>query len=187
MTHTDHSHAPDDPLHNEGVDHEHSDVNIRAILMFAAGLAAVGIVVHVAMWLLFGFFERQAAANDPPIPPLAAPAVQMPRTTTGAPNFSSTPGPQLLTNEYMALEKQRAMEAERLHGYGWVDQKNNVAFMPIEEAKSLLLKRGVPARGGPPVSPTLGTRLPAYGESSGGRMITPPTGALMGAAREGKR
>jgi hypothetical protein len=171
MTHTD-SHAQGDPLDNEGVSHEHSDVNIRAIMMFAAGLAAVGIIVHIAMWLLFGWFERQAAANDPPISPLAAPAVEMPRATTGSPVFGSAPGPQLLTNEYMALEKNRAAETEWLAGYGWVDQKANVARIPIEEAKKLLLQRGVPSRGGDPIAPTLGTRQPAYGESSGGRTIT---------------
>jgi hypothetical protein len=173
MTHTD-SHAPDDPLHNEGVDHEQSDVNVRAILTFAAGLAMVGVVVHVAMWLLFGLFERQAAANDPPVSPLAVPAAEMPRRTTGSPTFGNAPGPQLLTNEYMALEKHRATEAARLAGYGWVDQKEGVAHIPIDEAKKLLLQRGVPARGGPPVPPTLGTSLPAYGESSGGRTIIAP-------------
>jgi hypothetical protein len=173
MTHID-PHAPGDPLHNEGVAHEHSDVNIRAILAFAAGLAVVAIVVHVAMWLLFGWFERQAAADDPPLSPLAAPAAEMPNRTAGSTTFGSAPGPQLLTNEYMALEKQRAAEMERLAGYGWVDQKGGIAHIPIDEAKKLLLQRGVAARGGQPIAPTLGTRLPAYGESSGGRMITAP-------------
>jgi hypothetical protein len=163
-----------DPLHNEGVAHEHSDVNVRAILAFAAGLAVVAIVASIAMWLLFGWFERQAAADDPPLSPLSVPAAEMPRSTAGSTTFGNAPGPQLLTNEYMALEKNRAAEMEWLANYGWVDQQAGVAHIPIDEAKKLLLQRGVPTRAGAPIAQTLGTRLPAYGESSGGRMITAP-------------
>jgi hypothetical protein len=173
MTHIN-PHAPGDPMHNEGVAHEHSDVNIRAIIMFAAGLAVVAIVASIAMWLLFGWFERQAAADDPVLSPLAPPAAEMPRTTAGSTTFGSAPGPQLLTNEYMALDKHRAAEMERLAGYGWVDQKTGVAHIPIDEAKRLLLQRGLPSRGGQPIAPSLGTRVPASGEASGGRMITAP-------------
>jgi hypothetical protein len=46
--------------------------------------------------------------------------------------------------------------------------------MPIDEAKKLIVERGLPVREGEEVSPTLGTRLPARGESSGGRIITVP-------------
>ena len=59
-----------------------------------------------------------------------------------------------------------------LHGYGWVNQGAGVARMPIDQAKKLIVERGLPVREGEEVSPTLGTRLPARGESSGGRIIT---------------
>ena len=45
--HDDHLYG--DPLHNEDVAHEHSDVNVRAILIFAVGLAAVVGVCALAM------------------------------------------------------------------------------------------------------------------------------------------
>ena len=66
----------------------------------------------------------------------------------------------------------RDKEQKRLHGYGWVNQGAGVARMPIDEAKKLIAERGLPVREGEEVSPTLGTRLPARGESSGGRIIT---------------
>lgn len=169
-------HDPD-ALHNVGVAHEHSDINVRAILMFLVGLAAVGIAVHVLMWALFIVFENQAAANDPPISPTAVPATQMPATTTGSPAFGSAPGPQLLTNEPEVLRQFRASEEQRLGQYGWVDQQAGVARMPIGEAKKLLVERGVPARDGGS-EPGRGTRLPAYGEASSGRAVT---GSLRGA------
>jgi hypothetical protein len=43
--------------------------------------------------------------------------------------------------------------------------------MPISEAKKLILQRGLPVRAGAVPDPSLGTRLPAAGESSGGRIF----------------
>ena len=163
-----------DPLHNPEVAHEHSDVNVRTILLYGLGLFVVGVVVHVLMWMLFVVFERQAAANDPQTSPLAAPATQMPRTTVASPYFGTAAGPQLLTNEPAVLQKQRAIEQEQLQGGAWVDQKAGIARIPIEEAKKLLLQRGLPVRQDGPADPALGTNAAAAGEASGGRTV--PTG-----------
>jgi hypothetical protein len=169
-----HGHHDPAELHNEGVAHEHSDVDVRRILTAAVGLAIVIGAAVVLMSGMFWFLERQAQAKDPPLSPLAIPAAQMPRTTTASPFFGTATGaPQLLTNEPTVLLKQRSSEAERLQAYGWVDEKAGVARMPIEEAKKLILRRGLPAREGAPPT-TFGTWTQARGESSGGRAI--PTG-----------
>lgn len=144
---------------NELVDHEHSDINVRTVLMFGGVLVIVTVVCQVLMWVLFGVLERQAAANDPQLSPLAIPAGKLP------------PEPQLQTNEPAGLAKFRAAEAKMLEGYGWVDQPLGVARMPIGEAKKLILERGLPVRAGAPVDPGLGTHAPAMGEASGGRNI----------------
>jgi hypothetical protein len=160
-------------LHNDAVDHEHSDVNVRAIGTSAGIIAGVVAVSMVAMYLLFGFFERAALGREPELSPLARPAVQMPATTTESPIFNeSVDGVQLLTNEWMALERHRADERQRLHGYGWVDQGTGVAHIPIEEAKKLIIERGVPVREFDTVEPNFGTPQHVAGESSGGRSIT---------------
>jgi hypothetical protein len=154
-------------LHNEDVAHEHSDVDIRTILAFGAGMVVVVAVSFVLMWLMFRVLERQAAQNDPQLSPLAAPAGQEP------------PLPRLQTNEPEGLAKFRAEEAKSLEGYGWANEQAGVARMPIAEAKKLILQRGLPVRAGTPVNPRLGTNAPAMGESSGGRAIgaPPPPGA----------
>ena len=160
MTRTDdgvpHYHTPEE-LHNDDVAHEHSDVDIRALLMYGLGMFVIIGIVHGLMWLLFGFLERQALANDPKVSPLSVPAAQMPANTVVMPAFGGALGPQLLTNEYVALSRMREVEEQRLKG--------------IEEAKKQLLQRGVPVRGGEPVDPALGTFAPAMGEASGGRAI----------------
>ena len=175
MTHTDargahhHDHAE---LHNADTAHEHSDVNVRGILMFAGGLVIVAIVVHIVIAVMFGWLEREAKRNDPQLSPLNAQMPEMPRTTTESPFFGNARGgAQLLTNEPLALQKLRAEEDKRLHGYGWVERKPGVAHMPLGEAKKLILERGVPVRAGDPLDPTIGTRAAAMGEASGGRQI----------------
>ena len=175
VPHKPHPPGDDDPLHNEDIDHEHRDVNIKAVIGSAIILTVVALGAQLAMWLLFGVFESQAAARDPQLSPLQAPAVQMPPNTRESPVFNpSVGGPQLLTDEPQGLANVRGSEQKRLQGYGWVNQAGGVAYIPIEEAKKLLKERGLPVREGGAVAPDLGTRLPAHGEATGGRVITVP-------------
>jgi hypothetical protein len=166
-------HEPGDPLHNEDVAHEHADVNIRAVIASAIILNVVVGVSQVLMWGLFGIFEKQAASNDPAVSPLAPAPATMPHNQVGVAVFTpdTVGGPKLLTNEPMALREQRDKEQKLLHGYGWINQATGVAHMPIDEAKKLLVERGLPVSAGEAVSPTLGTRAPSRGEASGGRVF----------------
>ena len=172
MTPTD-AHGHDaDALHNPDVAHEDSDVNVQAILSFAVIVAVVSIVSGVIVWGMFVLFEHEAAARDPKLSPLARPATVMPEHSS-TPTFGAAPQPQLLTNEPMALREFRQTEDATLHQYGWVDQKAGVARVPIDQAKKLLIERGLPARAGGSDAAE-GTHAPAFGESNGGRTI--PTG-----------
>ena len=142
-SHDDHLYG--DPLHNEDVAHEHSDVNVRAIIIFAVGLAAVVGVCALAMVGLFNLFESQARANDPVLSPLAQPAGKVP------------PEPRLLENEPKYLQDFRAALSGRLSG--------------VEDAKKRLLEQGLPVRADAPADPWIGTHSQSRGESSGGRTI----------------
>jgi hypothetical protein len=172
VPHRHHEPGEEDPLHNEDVDHEHSDINVRAVIGSAIILAVVVIVAQVLMWGLFEVFESRAKANDPVVSPLAPAAADMPRNTQASPFFNaSVGGPQLMVNEPRNLARQRDQEQKRLHGYGWVNQPGGVAYIPIDEAKKLIRERGLPVREGETAPPTLGTRAPSRGEASGGRMM----------------
>jgi hypothetical protein len=155
-------HYSADEMHNAEVAHEHSDINIRTVLVFGAGLAVVVLVCAGLMAILFGVLEHQAATNDLQISPLALQAGQRP------------PAPNLQTNEPAGLEKFDAMEMKILEGYGWVDEKAGVARVPIAEAKKLLLKNGLPVRAGARADQLQGTNARAMGEASGGRAIHVP-------------
>jgi hypothetical protein len=168
-----HAYTPEE-MHNEGVGHEGSDVNIRAILGFGAIVAAVTIACSIIVWGVFVFLEKQAVARDPRVTPLAKAPVEMPRTTAASPYFSKTDGPPLVTDEPSVLRTLRESENARIHQYGWIDEKGGVARLPIDQAKKLIAERGLPSRTGGTDDARLGTHAPAYGESTGGRTI--PTG-----------
>jgi hypothetical protein len=173
-----HHHTPEE-LHNDDVAHEDSDVNIRALVMSAVALAVIVVVAAVLMYGLFwGVLEPKAEAGDPKLSPLALPATTMPKTTNASPYFGGASKPQLLTNEPSLLNQFREREAQQLHSYGWIDEKTGVARIPIDDAKKLLLERGVPTRPDAPTDPRLGTHAPAaFGEATSGRTITAPAGA----------
>ena len=86
-------------MHNDDTAHEHSDINIPALIWSAVILAVVVGGTAVLMLLLFNVLEREAEARDPKLSPLAMPATAMPPTTTASPFFGSAPGPKLMTGE----------------------------------------------------------------------------------------
>jgi hypothetical protein len=151
--HAEHGHADHDGLYNEDVAHEYSDVNVRALLLSAVGLAVVVAACAGIVYGLFEVFERQAAANDRVVTPLARPPAPYPASDMAP----GRPQPWLLTNEPQNLERVRAAEAANLQG--------------IDEAKKQLLQQGLPARADAPTDTRLGTKTPTQGEATGGRGI----------------
>jgi hypothetical protein len=130
------SHA-DHPVDNPDVHHEESDVNIRGILVFAVGLLVVAIVIHIAMWGLFRFFDARQARRQVIEYPLAV------QEENRLP-----PEPRLQTNPRQDLQDLRTAEQEVLGTYGWVDRNAGVVRIPIDEAMKLTLQRGLPSRSG---------------------------------------
>ncbi len=122
------------PRNNPEVVHEESDVHVRAIFGFGAGLLAVGLVVQVLMWLLMNYYTNQAARVPRNIPHSAEYQQQAP------------PEPRLQIHPQQDLRDFRAREDAVLHGYGWVDKNTGVARIPIEEAMKIVVQRGLPAR-----------------------------------------
>jgi hypothetical protein len=120
---------------NPEVGHEHSDVNARGVLMFAAALLAVGIVIHLLIWLLFVAFDARQARGQTLQYPLAVDQEQR-----------QPPEPRLQTNPRQDLLDMRAAEEQTLTHYGWVDRNAGVVRIPIDQAMKLTVERGLPAR-----------------------------------------
>ena len=99
--------------------HEQSTLNVRAVLIGAAAIAA-GVLLSLlaARGLLKGFGE--------PPPPV-----------TGQP-FEHVAGPPLEITPGEDLERFRAEERKKLTGYHLIDDKDGIARIPIERAMALL-------------------------------------------------
>lgn len=118
---------------NPDVEHERRDVPVRAIVQFLLGLSIAMVVICLAMWGLFRFFEAGLKKDDPTISPLVATSLKR-----------TPPGPRLETDSLALKARLRAKENERLGGYSWADQPAGVARIPIERAMDLIAERGVP-------------------------------------------
>ena len=151
-------HYTDDEMHNEDVAHELTDANVRTVLAFGAGILATVAFSALLMLGYIRFLEHQAVSRDPRLPPHAQ--------TGGTPR-----GPRLLTDEPANLRRFRQEEQGKLEGYGWMNQTQGIARVPIEAAKKLVVQHGLPTRAGAADDQTEGTHAPAYGEASGGRTI----------------
>ena len=151
-------HYTDEEMHNEDVAHEHGDVNVRTVIAFGIVMLVVIGLSSALMYGLFVAFEKQAASRDPEVSPHTV--------TNGTPR-----GPGLLTNEPKNLQQFHQEEEGKLERFGWVNQSQGVAQVPIDAAKKLVVQHGLPVRPDAPSDKSLGTNAPAFGESSGGRGI----------------
>ena len=115
--------------------HETSDINIRGVLAFGLGLIVIGIVLHLAVWVLFTYFNSREAFRAAPEFPLAV--------SQGA---RVPPEPRLQIHPREDLQDLRASEDAILNSYGWVDKNAGIVRIPIDEAMKLTLQRGLPAR-----------------------------------------
>lgn len=108
-------------------EHERTDVNIRALLISLGALVVVGIVVHLATWLLFEVYEDKAALGDRPASPVADrnPVPPQPRLQ---------PSPPQNMTELEEMTIMRKQNDTVLHSYGWVDKPAGIARMPIDSA-----------------------------------------------------
>ena len=117
------------------IHHETSDVNIRGILAFGAGLLISAVIIHFLVWLLFAYFvsrESQLAVRQFPLA-----AEQQNRLP---------PEPRLQANPRQDLADLRRREDALLGSYGWVDKNAGIVRIPIGEAMKLTLERGLPVR-----------------------------------------
>jgi hypothetical protein len=144
-----------DNRNSNSTGHEASTIHIGGIIWFLAGLSVAVVFVGWLMSAVLMRFEGREeraelesrpspfAAERPNLPP--EPRLQL------APNSEE----QIARNEPPNLKTQHPLEEmkelrqnwdRQLHSYAWVDEKAGVVRLPIEDAKRLLLERGLPIR-----------------------------------------
>lgn len=112
--------------------HEERDLNLRAVALFALGLALFGLATHALLGRLFSAYDRREIGKG--APPRAADDVGLP------------PQPRLEDRPGSTLEEVRIREERELRTYAWVDRARGLVSIPIERSMELLLQRGLPVR-----------------------------------------
>ena len=155
-----HLHYDDDAIVNVETHHEHSDVNVRALITFFVIFVVFGLVTH---FVLLGMFKAMARyeRNRPtprmtsvvrpedaavPTEPRLQPFPTKMTPTDTMPPYSDTPVTDMV--------RMHANEDQVLHHYGWVDKNKGVVHIPIEEAKKRALERGIFASPAAPITTT---------------------------------
>jgi len=126
---------------NPETHHERSDVNVRALLWFAAIFVVFAALTNGVVYVMFKYFvqmgrrtttaplteiARPADANVPQIPRLQPfPNKQPPNTSTPV----------------VDMEQMRATEDQALSTPGWVDKQKGIVRLPIDVAKQLAVQR----------------------------------------------
>jgi hypothetical protein len=114
----------------------------RVALVGGIGLASVA---TFAIGLFF-FVQFLMGAPSTPLSPISL-------------REGTEPRPELLAAPEERLRSIDQEQLRQLHSYGWLDGSHEVAHIPIERAKELLLQQGWPgdpggsAVGGPPAEP----------------------------------
>ncbi len=116
--------------------HEKTDALTRPIFRFAAGMAVFIAVAMVITAILFSYFTKRANQID---------ALQSPLARQAPPPVLV--GPKLQPDPPVDLKKLLHDEDAHLNSFGWVDQREGLVHIPIDEAIELMAKRGLPVRG----------------------------------------
>ena len=126
---------------NPDIQHERSDVNVGLLGKFILGLFIGTVIVLVAMFTLFKFFERREERHElPPASLVVAPGTHI---YPPEPRLQGAPGPNNVPSMLPLddIAAYRSQVNQRLNSYGWVDQSSGIAHIPIEEAMKLVAVR----------------------------------------------
>src|SRR3954469_16192879 len=142
-----------DPEHG----HETSDVNIRGILAFGAFLVFSAIVIHVLLWGLYRYLDKEAEERNPPPNPMMqqqpeAKGTMMQSSSMTAEKESQTvqrltatfPEPRLQVDDTRDMNRMRQDQNQQLKEYQWVNKETGKVRVPVDRAMELILERGLP-------------------------------------------
>jgi len=101
--------------------------------------ALMGVAIAAMYWT-----EREWAEGAFDGTPLTMPVTQSTEAAQRRPVPELPPGPQLQANPVEDLEVLVHQHETMLNSYGWVDEEQNLAHIPIEEAKQHILDHGMP-------------------------------------------
>lgn len=110
--------------------HETSDADIKPVLIFMIGLAALTGICLMLMALLFGYFAGPRVESDA-------------RTSPRLRQEQIPPEPRLQTNPARELQQIEATEQQKLNSPAWVDRDSGTVRVPIGRAMDLAIEKNL--------------------------------------------
>jgi len=141
-----------DEMMNQGhpgheVEFEHEDLSTRGVFAFMVGLAVTGVIIYFIIVGMYSFLDNYERSQMTSASPLVTTKGAMSRVVTQADMdkvFKDNGAPMLETDERGQFKDFLIRQEDQLNSYGWVDQKDGVAHIPIERAMELIVQRGLP-------------------------------------------
>lgn len=121
--------------HGDPVRYEKTDTSAAPVVRSMVGLGVVAVATAAILIPMFGFLESWTGRDDKPVPPVA-------RFAPG----SKPPKPWLQEQPFKDIQELHVHEAMLLGQYGWADRGTGVIRMPIADAMTVVLERGLPVR-----------------------------------------
>jgi len=135
-----HGHAAPARTESDGI--EYKSLGVSMVV-----LAIVTLACYLIVWGFYLFMDHRSVTNDTARNPLAAAPVTPTIVDGRIVSSNASPSP-LLVDEPANLKKFRDHELQMLTTYGWVDQNAGTMRVPVDVAKDLVLKQGLPVRAG---------------------------------------
>lgn len=123
-------------IHNEGVAHEESDLNLDGIIKFVIHLIVLVAASAAIVYGMYRFFSGQEYEQEKAETPSTL--LKREQRASGEPE-DMFPEPRLQTLPVRDLEAFRNAEEQKLKGYNWLDKEKGIVSIPIDEAKKRLL------------------------------------------------
>jgi hypothetical protein len=111
------------------------------------GLAIVGVIIYFIIVGMYSFLDKYERSQMATASPLVTSKGAMSRVVTQADMdkaFKDNGAPMLETDERGQFRDFLINQENQLNSYGWVDEKDGVAHIPIERAMELTAQRGLP-------------------------------------------
>ena len=126
---------------------EREDLSTRGVFAFMIGLAIFGAVIYFIIVGMYSFLDNYERSQMATASPLVTSKGAMSRVVTQDymdKQFKENGAPMLETNERGQFRDFLVNQENQLNSYGWVDEKADVAHIPIERAMELTVQRGLP-------------------------------------------
>ena len=132
------------------------DLNLKGVLLFTTGIILLMVVATAAMYFFtIEVRDRDRARDAPPTPILQEAVDEGIQLVPPAPRLQPQPGettglvdrgisPDWETAPDVEMRRFLAAEEAELSSYGWIDQGNGIARVPIDRAMEMIVEQGLP-------------------------------------------